>query len=79
MHRIFTTAVSLAALGGALATASTDAFAQQAPAAPAAPASWWDTFKLSGYLDGGITVNPDSPSNGINFGHLYTDRANTPL
>jgi opacity protein-like surface antigen len=80
MHRIFLTAASLAALSGALVTS--DALAQQAPAAPAAPAappSWWDSYKVSGYLDAGITFNPDSPSNGINFGHLYTDRANTPL
>jgi hypothetical protein len=43
------------------------------------PPSWWDTFAWSGYVDGGITANTDSPSNGLNFGHLYTDRANTPL
>ena len=54
--------------------------ADQAPAAaPAAPPSWWSSFTWSGYLDGGITGNPDNPSNGINFGHLYTDRANTPV
>jgi hypothetical protein len=43
------------------------------------PPSWWDTFAWSGYLDGGITGNIDSPANGLNFGHLYTDRANTPV
>jgi putative OmpL-like beta-barrel porin-2 len=47
--------------------------------APPAPPSWWDTFKYTGYLEAGITGNPDDPSNGINFGHLYTDRANLPV
>ena len=79
MHRIFLTTVALAGLGGALVTPSADALAQAAPAAPAAPPSWWDSYKVSGYLDAGITGNPDDPSNGINFGHLYTDRANTPV
>ena len=90
MHRILLTSVSLVALGGALTMASTDALAQAAPAtpapaeqsgqtAPAAPASFWDTYKISGYLDAGITFNPANPSDGLNFGQLYTDRANTPL
>jgi hypothetical protein len=42
-------------------------------------ASWSDTLKLSGHVEAGITGNVDGPSNGINFGHLFTDRANTPL
>ena len=46
---------------------------------PAAPASWADGIKFSGHIDAGITFNPDDPQNGINFGHLFTDRANTPL
>lgn len=43
------------------------------------PPSWWSSFTWSGYLDGGITGNPDDPKNGINFGHLYTDRSNFPV
>jgi len=43
------------------------------------PPSWWSSFTWSGYLDGGITGNFDDPKNGINYGHLYTDRANTPV
>ncbi len=78
MQRTFMKAMALAGVGCALVTATPRAFAQ-APAAPAAPAGWWDTFKVSGYIEGGITGNPDDPNNGINFGHLYTDRANTPL
>src|SRR5258708_10726474 len=45
----------------------------------AAPANWSDTLKFWGHVDAGITGNPDDPSNGINFGHLFTDRANRPL
>src|ERR1700719_4765318 len=36
-------------------------------------------FKLYGWIEGGITGNPDSPTDNHNFGHLYTDRANEPL
>lgn len=76
-------AMALAGVGCALVAAAPQAFAQAAaptaPAAPAAPAKWSDTIKLSGYIAGGITGNPDDPANGINFGHLYTDRANTPV
>jgi hypothetical protein len=43
------------------------------------PAAWTDTLKFSGYVEAGITGNPDSPADGINFGHLFTDRANTPM
>src|ERR1700737_832850 len=45
----------------------------------AAPANWSDTLKFSGHIEAGITGNPDDPSNGINFGQLFTDRANRPL
>lgn len=83
MQRSLMSAVALAGIGcSALAWLPSQAIAQAqppTPAQPAAPAAWWDSFKLSGYADAGITFNPDSPSNGINFGHLYTDRANTPL
>src|SRR5262245_61485920 len=45
---------------------------------PAWP-SWWDTLTITGLLDAGITANPGNPSNGINFGHLFTDKANRAL
>jgi hypothetical protein len=63
-------------------TAAPCAFADDAatPASSdAAPAAWADTLKLSGHIEAGITGNPDGPRNGLNFGHLFTDRANTPL
>src|SRR5947209_8708653 len=36
-------------------------------------------FKLYGWVEAGITGNPDSPTDNHNFGHLFTDRANEPL
>jgi Putative beta-barrel porin-2, OmpL-like. bbp2 len=33
-------------------------------------------FKLSGWVETGITANLDGAANGENFGHLFTDRAN---
>src|SRR5690349_13795993 len=50
-----------------------------APSEPAKPASWWDTFSIGGHVDGGITFNSRGPSDGINFGQLFGDRANTAL
>jgi hypothetical protein len=36
-------------------------------------------FKISGWIDSGITFNPDSPQSNQNFGRLLDDRANEPL
>ena len=36
-------------------------------------------FKISGWIDSGITFNPDSPQSNQNFGRLFDDRANEPL
>lgn len=47
--------------------------------APVAPAKWTDTLTVDGFIQGGIAVNPNQPFNGLNWGHLYTDRANTPI
>jgi Putative beta-barrel porin-2, OmpL-like. bbp2 len=35
--------------------------------------------KISGWIEGGITFNPDSPQSNQNFGRLFDDRANEPL
>lgn len=43
------------------------------------PSSWWDTVKFSGYVDAGVTFNADDPANGLNFGHLFTDKADDVL
>ena len=70
--------VALAAFGSVLATG---AIAQTAtpPAAPAEPAAWSDTLKLHGSLEAGFTINPDGPGDGLNYGQLFTDKANVPL
>lgn len=44
---------------------------------PAKKASWFDTFTVKGQIEAGSVVNPIGPDNGINFGHLFTDHANT--
>jgi hypothetical protein len=36
-------------------------------------------FKLYGWIQGGLTGNPDPPVDNHNFGQLYNDRANEPL
>src|SRR5260221_1950474 len=36
-------------------------------------------FKIYGWIEAGITGNPDSPTDNHNFGPLFTDRANEPL
>jgi hypothetical protein len=51
--------------------------AEPAPTPP--PANWWDTFTIGGTVEAGVTLNGDNPADGLNFGHLFTDKANTPL
>ena len=53
--------------------------APSAPAGPAKPTSWFDTFSVGGSIEGGITFNTRNPSDGNNFGNLFGDRANTAL
>ena len=36
-------------------------------------------FKISGWIDSGVTFNPASPNDNQNFGRLFDDRANEPL
>jgi hypothetical protein len=75
--------VSLAALGTALtvhAHAQTAAPAEApAAAADAPPAAWADTLKIHGSAELGFTINPDGPGNGLNYGQLFTDKANEVL
>ena len=46
---------------------------------PATLGDWASGIALSFQGDAGITVNPAAPNDGINFGHLFTDKANRPL
>ncbi len=85
-HR-FWTLLSTAAAASLLAGAAfaDDQASTAAPAAPAvAPAppapvtldSWVSSIKFSGHVEVGATMNPQSPQNGVNFGHVFTGRSN---
>jgi hypothetical protein len=64
--------------GGFLCLSGGLARAADAAATPP-PANWWDTLTVGGSLESGILFNPASPADGLNFGHLFTDKANQPL
>jgi len=51
------------------------AFAQTPPP-PAAASTWESGIKLGAQFEGGVTGNPDSPRNELNYGQLLTDRSN---
>jgi hypothetical protein len=38
--------------------------------------SWWKTFAITGYVDGGFQGNTTGSTAGTNFGRLFDDRAN---
>jgi hypothetical protein len=78
MKRLASSAIIALGLSKASALAADVAVLKAAPKA-SPPASWWDTVKFSCWLDAGVTFNPSNPSDGINFGHLFTDKANQPL
>ena len=69
-----TLAVSLALLGSAVALLP--ARAGEKPAEAKAPEP---RFKISGWIESGITFNPGSPDDNQNFGRFFDDRANEPL
>ena len=43
------------------------------------PPAWGDSLSVGGFVEGGLALNPAQPFNGLNWGQLYTDRANEPL
>lgn len=47
------------------------------PAQATGAKSWWSGVTFDALVDTGIPVNPDDPENGLNFGQLFTDEANT--
>ena len=65
----------------AIALSSAPAFAADMPVKAKAPAvvSWWDTLTITGQIEVGLTANGANPTDGINFGHLFTDKANALL
>ncbi|WP_024879931.1 outer membrane beta-barrel protein [Methylosinus sp. LW3] len=42
------------------------------------PPSWLDALTVTGFVEAGSTFNFDNPFNKLNWGHLFTDRANQP-
>jgi len=79
MNRILTPslAVSLALFGSAIALLP--ARAGQEETKVTASSTPEPRFKISGWIEGGITFNPDSPDDNQNFGRFFDDRANEPL
>ncbi len=79
---MFCSLVALAAAAGtAPALADETPAATPAPdAAPAAPDAAADAgppgFKISGHIEAGVTANPESPNDRLNFGQLFTDKSN---
>lgn len=73
--------VVLSVLAALAVSTAAPAFAADTPVKAKAPAaiSWWDTFTITGHVAAGVTGNTAKPADGINFGHLFTDRANTLL
>jgi hypothetical protein len=66
---------ALLASGLGLAALAAPAIAQDAK--PAATGGLFDGIKLSGSINAGFMANPARPNTGLNFGHLFTDRANS--
>ena len=73
------TPTTLAPPSAAPGTAGSTTAAPTAPtpaAPPAAPGAWTDTLKFNAQFDFGAIIHPVNPDNGVNFGRLFTDRAN---
>jgi hypothetical protein len=69
--------VTAASIAASLASAA-DLAKKKAPPPPPPPPAWIDTVTVDGYVEGGVAVNFNQPYNKLNWGHLYTDRANWP-
>lgn len=80
MKRICSTGVAMAlmTLMASTAFAADPKITKAPPEPPPPPPAWWDTLTIDGFVDGGVVINPSQPFNKLNWGHLYTDRANTP-
>ena len=61
---------------GFLGFLSLDAYAAEGEIGVKSDTGWWDAVKVSGHLEVGTTLNPDGPTDNINFGAVLNDRAN---
>ncbi len=75
MSRFAWSAALLAAMLLVVPAAAQEKKDDKEPGSTTSPPSWWDTVKFYGHLQAGMTFKADGPSNGINFGHLFTDRS----
>ncbi|WP_051335318.1 porin [Methylocapsa acidiphila] len=66
---------AIVVLGSGLSAQAADVAIKPATPAPA----WIDTLTVTGAIEAGETFNPGYPSNGLNFGSLFTDKANSVL
>lgn len=67
MTRLSVTATFVSLLGASLPALADDATPPSPP-----------TITLTGHIEVGLSGNPDSPANHVNFGEINTDRANQP-
>src|SRR5450631_552781 len=67
----FVTLLAIASLGSRFVFAEGDVPTETKPLEP--------RFKISGWIDSGVTFNPASPQDNQNFGRFFDDRANEPL
>jgi hypothetical protein len=76
-HTPWLVAALLASVSGtALAQSSAPAPTPAPAAEPASSGLMIDGITLSGQINAGFMMNPFRPNTGLNFGHLFTDRAN---
>jgi hypothetical protein len=69
-------AAAVAGLSGVSPARAQDQTPPAAPAADQAPAHpVWEGIQFSGHIEAGATVTNNDPSNNINFGQAFTDRA----
>jgi len=69
-------AVSFALFGSAIALCPAHAGPQTEEVKTTASPTPEPRFKIYGWIDSGITFNPDDPKDRQNFGRLFTDRSN---
>ena len=77
MKWFYLSTVAAATLATSLAQGA-DLASKKAPPPPPPPPAWLDTLTVDGFVEGGVAINFNQPFNKVNWGHLYTDRANWP-
>jgi hypothetical protein len=68
-----------AAPAAAAPATAAPAATEKAWAPPTSLSDWASSIAFSGQIEAGIAGNPQSPNNGVNYGQLFTDKANHPI